>query len=46
MAGLRDKVIHGYFSINYEIVWDVIRHKLPDLKPELQSIYDTMEPDE
>ena len=31
MAGLRDKVIHGYFAINYEIVWDVIQHKLPEL---------------
>ncbi len=25
MAGLRDKVIHGYFAINYEIVWEVIQ---------------------
>jgi uncharacterized protein with HEPN domain len=46
MAGLRDKVIHGYFAINYEIVWDVLQHKLPELEPEIRSLYDAMEPDE
>jgi uncharacterized protein with HEPN domain len=45
MAGLRDKVIHGYFAINYEIVWDVIQHKLPELEPEIRLLYDAMEPD-
>lgn len=44
MAGLRDKVIHGYFAINYEIVWDVVQHKLPELEPEIRSLYDAMEP--
>ena len=43
MAGLRDKVIHGYFAINYEIVWDVIQHKLPELEPEIRLLYDAME---
>ncbi|ABS54893.1 protein of unknown function DUF86 [Methanoregula boonei 6A8] len=45
MAGLRDKVIHGYFAINYEIVWDVIKNKLPELEPEIQSLCDAMGPD-
>jgi uncharacterized protein with HEPN domain len=44
MAGLWDKVIHGYFAINYEIVWDVVQHKLPELEPEIRSLYDAMEP--
>ena len=46
MAGLRDKVIHGYFAINYDIVWDVIQHKLPEIEPEIRSLYDAMEPDD
>ena len=46
MAGLRDKVIHGYFAINYEIVWDVIQHKLPELEPEIRSLCDAIEKDE
>jgi uncharacterized protein with HEPN domain len=46
MAGLRDKVIHGYFAINYEIVWDVIQHKIPEIEPAIRLLYDTIEPDE
>jgi uncharacterized protein with HEPN domain len=46
MAGLRDKVIHGYFAINYEIVWDVFQHKLPELEPEIRSLLDAIEPDD
>ena len=46
MAGLRDKVIHEYFAINYEIVWDVIRNKLPELEPEIRLLYDAMTPDD
>jgi uncharacterized protein with HEPN domain len=45
MAGLRDKVIHGYFAINYEIVGDVIQNKLPELEPDITSLCDAMGPD-
>jgi uncharacterized protein with HEPN domain len=45
MAGLRDKIIHGYFAINYDIVWDVITRKIPELEPKLRAICDTLEPD-
>jgi uncharacterized protein with HEPN domain len=44
MAGLRDKIIHGYFAINYDIVWDVITRKIPELEPKLRAICDTLEP--
>jgi uncharacterized protein with HEPN domain len=29
MAAMRDKLIHGYFGVNYIIVWDVIRTRIP-----------------
>jgi len=32
MAGLRDKLIHDYFGVDFELVWDVINKKIPDLK--------------
>lgn len=34
-AGLRDKLIHHYFGVDYALVWDVIKNELPDLKKKL-----------
>ncbi|MEO0001807.1 MAG: hypothetical protein RL766_1853 [Bacteroidota bacterium] len=31
MAGTRDKMIHDYFGVDYEIVWDIVEQKIPDL---------------
>ena len=45
MAGLRDKIVHGYFSINYDIVWDVIIHKMPELEPKIKAILDDVSQD-
>ncbi|MBI3195544.1 MAG: DUF86 domain-containing protein [Ignavibacteriae bacterium] len=42
MAGIRDRITHGYFGIRYEIVWNVIREKFPDMKIELQNIKEDM----
>lgn len=38
LAGLRDKIIHYYFGVNWDIVWDVIKNKLPELKNNIQRI--------
>ncbi|MBI3812976.1 MAG: DUF86 domain-containing protein [Nitrospinae bacterium] len=34
VAGLRDIVVHEYFGINEDIIWDVIKNKIPELKRE------------
>jgi uncharacterized protein with HEPN domain len=31
MSGMRDRLIHDYMGINYAIVWDVIKNKIPEL---------------
>jgi uncharacterized protein with HEPN domain len=40
IAGMRDKLIHGYFSVNYKLVWDVVKNILPEFKSQLQKIVD------
>ncbi|MEK7521563.1 MAG: HepT-like ribonuclease domain-containing protein [Patescibacteria group bacterium] len=29
MAGMRDKLIHHYFGVDYTIVWDVVKNEIP-----------------
>ena len=38
MAGMRDRLIHGYFSVDYEIVWDAVTNKVPELHREVTRI--------
>lgn len=40
IAGLRDKLIHHYFGIDIDIIWEVIDKDLPDLKKKLTEILD------
>lgn len=40
MAGLRDKLIHDYFGIDYDLVWDVIQNKIPKLKLQLDVLFE------
>lgn len=38
IAGTRDILIHHYFEIDYEILWDIIKNKLPSLYEEVIKI--------
>lgn len=38
MAGMRDRLIHDYIGINYSIVWDVIKNKIPNLYTQILEI--------
>ena len=38
MARMRDKISHDYFGVDYEIVWKVLKEKLPHLKPQIRNI--------
>lgn len=38
MAGMRDRLIHGYFGVDYQIVWDVIKTEIPELKPKIENL--------
>jgi uncharacterized protein with HEPN domain len=38
IAGMRDRLIHAYFGVDYELVWDVIQVKIPALQQQLMVI--------
>ena len=38
IAGLRDILIHAYFGIDVEIVWDIVQNKLPEFKEQINLI--------
>ncbi len=38
MAGLRDILIHAYFGIDVNIVWDIVKNKIPVIKHEIHKI--------
>lgn len=38
MAGMRDKLIHGYFGVQLEVVWKTIKERLPAVRPLLVDV--------
>lgn len=40
MAGMRDRLIHDYIGVNYSIVWDVFKNKIPELYDQVQNLLD------
>jgi uncharacterized protein with HEPN domain len=32
IVGMRDRLIHGYFGVDYDLVWDVVQNKIPPLR--------------
>ena len=38
ITGLRDKITHYYFGVNWDIVWDVAKNKLPELFVKVKDI--------
>ena len=38
MRGMRNRIAHGYFDINLEVVWDTVQTALPALKSQLDAL--------
>ena len=43
IAGMRDKVIHFYFGVNWDIVWRAAKENLPQLKEKIEGILNKVE---
>lgn len=37
MAGLRDRLIHDYFGVNLDVVWEIVSHELDEVRQSLES---------
>lgn len=44
MAAMRDRLIHEYFGVDLELVWDVVQNKVPALRSRLAQLLSTEEP--
>ncbi len=38
IAGMRDRLIHFYFGVDYKLVWETIKKRLPELKSFIEKI--------
>src|SRR3990172_1464758 len=41
MAGLRNRLIHDYFGVDYDLVWNVVQQDIPVLREHVRHILDT-----
>ncbi|MDD4652060.1 MAG: DUF86 domain-containing protein [Methanothrix sp.] len=38
MIGLRNRMIHAYFNVNLEIIWEIVQGDIPNLKRETKRV--------
>lgn len=38
IVGLRHRIVHDYFDVDLELVWQIIQNDLPKLKPEIERL--------
>ena len=43
MAGMRDRLIHHYFGVDYEIVWDVVQNRIPELRRQVSALLEELQ---
>ena len=41
MAGMRDRLIHAYFGVDYWLVWKTIKERIPQVKPFIEKILES-----
>ena len=43
MAGMRDRLIHFYFGVKYDLVWNTIKNDIPQVKLSINKILEDLE---
>lgn len=44
IVGMRNRLIHGYFDVNLDVVWETVSHDLPQLLAEIDRVLLQTEP--
>jgi uncharacterized protein with HEPN domain len=44
IAGLRNRIVHDYFGLDLQIIWQVVRHDLPELRAQLEGLTSSSPP--
>ena len=42
MIGLRNRMIHAYFNVDLQIIWEIVQGDIPDLKQKMKQILDAI----
>jgi len=45
LINLRHVLVHGYYQIKFELIWEIIQKDLPPLKEQIQTLYNNIETD-
>ncbi len=46
IAGTRDKLVHDYFGVNYDVVWTIVRNDLPSLLEQINAVLEDLHRDQ
>ncbi|MCS7301718.1 MAG: DUF86 domain-containing protein [Fimbriimonadales bacterium] len=46
IAGMRDRIIHAYFGVDYTLVWETVRTHIPATRPQIERVLQTIEQQE
>jgi uncharacterized protein with HEPN domain len=38
IAGLRNRIVHDYFGLDLEIIWEIVQHDLPELDKKIRAL--------
>lgn len=42
MISLRNRMIHAYFNVNLQIIWEIIQGDIPNLKQDIMRVLETL----
>lgn len=42
IVGLRHRIVHGYFDVDLDLVWQIVCHELPELENQIRMLRDAL----